>query len=268
MHAKEFDLPSRAFDQKWAVVTGATSGIGLSTAHALAKEGYNLALIGRRSGRLEQIKKEIETSANIEVRVSSLDISSLESAEVFSKSHHEILKKVSVLVNNAGLAKGNDPVQSGSVGDFDQMIDTNIKGLLYFTRMLLPYMIEGGKGHIVNIGSVAGRWTYAGGAVYCATKFAVRAISEGLRWDLEGKNIRVTNIEPGMVETEFSQVRWGGDVSKAKEIYQRMTPLSPHDIADIVVWCLGRPAHVNIQEMVVFPTDQAAVGAVWRHSNQ
>ncbi len=242
---------------KTALITGASSGIGEATAILLAESGYNLVLVARREDRLKKLAEKLKSSG---VEVSSLvcDVQSKSQVEKLAEKNKSLFEKVDVLVNNAGLAKGVDPMQSGRLEDWDAMIDTNIKGLLYFTRVLLPYLIKR-PSHIVNLGSVAGRWTYPGGGVYCATKFAVRSLTEGLRMDLKGTQVRVTNIEPGMVETEFSLVRLQ-DEEKAKATYQGVTPLSGKDIAECILWSLQRPQHVNIQEMVVFPTDQPAVG--------
>jgi hypothetical protein len=169
-----------------------------------------------------------------------------------------------MLVNNAGLGRGFGPLHEEPVDNWEQMIDTNIKGLLYITRLILPHMVKRNAGHVVNIGSVAGRWALPGSVVYCATKFAVRAISEGLRMDLKGKKIRVTNIEPGLVKTEFALALLG-DEARAEAVYEGYDPLRPEDIAEAVVWCLERPPHVNIQELVIFPTDQAGVGQMYLH---
>lgn len=248
---------------RWAVITGASSGIGLQCAESLAQARVNLILVARRGDRLLEISKQISKNWNVEVLFSSVDVSDREDVNKFFSEFAQKLTSVSILVNNAGLAKGVDPVQSGNPEDWDQMIDTNIKGLLYFSKGILPMMVQSGLGDIVNMGSVAGRWTYAGGAVYTATKFAVRALTEGMRLDLMGKNIRVMNIEPGMVESEFSEVRLG-DAEKAKAVYKGMTPLSPKDVAEIILWTLERPRHVNVQEMVVFPTDQASMTQVSR----
>ncbi len=245
-----------------AIITGATAGIGEATAHLLAEHGYNLILTGRRDDRLQKIAKKLKAKSN-EVITVCFDVSKKSEVKRAIQDLEKKLPRVSVLVNNAGLAVGRDLVQTGSLEDFDQMIDTNIKGLLYMTRLVVPAMLKKKRGHIINIGSVAGRWSYKAGTVYCASKFAVRAISEGLRMDLEGTNIRVTNIEPGMVETEFSIVRFK-DEEKAKEVYANFKPLSAQDIAECIWWSLNRPAHVNIQEMVVFPTDQASIGQVYR----
>ena len=246
--------------QKWALITGATSGIGAATATKLAELGYKLLLTGRRKTRLEELANKIKAS---EIILASFDLQNMGEIQNFCASHESQLKKVNVLVNNAGLAKGVDKVDEANLQDWDAMIDTNVKGLMHMTRGVLPSMVARKEGHIVNLGSVAGRWTYPGGAVYCASKFAVRAFSEGLRMDLQGKNIRVTNIEPGMVNTEFSVVRLGSK-KEADDVYQNMTPLTADDIAETIAWAIARPAHVNIQEIVLYPTDQAHVGMVHR----
>lgn len=246
--------------KKWAFITGATAGFGAATARRLATEGYGLILGGRRLDRLEALQNELKT----ETRLAPFDIRDRKAVEKFCMAKTDWLKDVSVLVNNAGLALGSDKVQDGDLSDWDTMIDTNVKGLLYLTRQVLPHMVAANRGDIINIGSVAGRWLYQGGAVYCATKHAVRAITEGLRMDLIGKPIRVANIEPGMAETEFSVVRFASK-EKADAVYQGMTPLRAEDIAETIAWILARPAHVNIQEIVIFPTDQPAVGQVARH---
>ncbi len=250
-------------DYKLALVTGATAGIGEATAKLLAKNGVNLILVARRKERLEKLKKEL--SKKVKVEIYPLDISNRKQVDGFFKAEAKLIGKVDLLVNNAGMAKGREAFQEGSIDNWNEMIDINVKGLLYLTRAVVPHMIKNDHGHIVNIGSVAGRWTYANGSVYCATKFAVRAISEGLRLDLMGSKIRVTNIEPGMVETEFSLVRFG-DAEKAKAVYKGLTPLTAQDIAETIVWCVDRPAHVNIQEVVMFPTDQAGIASVHRRS--
>ncbi|TMQ55467.1 MAG: SDR family NAD(P)-dependent oxidoreductase [Candidatus Eisenbacteria bacterium] len=177
-----------------------------------------------------------------------------------------LLSKLDILVNNAGLALALEPIQAGNPADWDQMIDTNVKGLLYVTRTVLPGMVERGRGHVVNVGSVAGHQTYAGGAVYSATKYAVRAISDALRYDVLGTGVRVSNVEPGLAETEFSEVRFKGDRSRAKSVYEGLTPLRAEDVADAVVWCLTRPPHVNIQSVLILPTDQASAHAVHRRA--
>ncbi|WP_413288236.1 SDR family NAD(P)-dependent oxidoreductase [Bdellovibrio sp. HCB337] len=253
---------------KWAIITGATAGIGWATAEELAQAGFSLILIGRRSDRLKELRDRLVKSSsqndrNQQFKTVQLDVTKKSQVDDFVQAEGSSLENVTVLVNNAGLAKGSDKVQSAQLSDWDAMIDTNVKGLLYLTRAVLPYMVKNKSGHIVNLGSVAGRLVYPGGAVYCATKFAVRAISEGLRMDLAGSNIRVTNIEPGMVNSEFSLVRFG-DQEKADKVYEGMTPLTPKDIAETILWCVQRPSHVNIQELVIYPTDQATIGQVNR----
>ncbi|WII71428.1 SDR family NAD(P)-dependent oxidoreductase [Bdellovibrio sp. 22V] len=249
---------------KWALITGATAGIGWATAHALAEHGYSIFATGRRLDRLQELGKHIQqTFPNVEFKMAQFDLSDRFEVSEFLKAHYAELAHLDVLVNNAGLAKGVDKMQDASLDDWEDMIDTNIKGLLFMTRGVIGHMVRKNSGHIVNLGSVAGRWTYPGGGVYCATKFAVRALSEGLRMDLLGTNIRVTNIEPGMVNSEFSLVRLR-DQAKADKVYEGMTPLQPKDIADTIAWCVARPAHVNIQELVIYPTDQAHVGQVAR----
>lgn len=250
--------------QKWALITGATAGIGKATAKKLAKKGWSLILTGRREERLSSLIQELDfPPSGGQVLTFKMDIQdSQQILSLFQEYAHE-LSQVELLINNAGLAKGTSRLQEAQPEDWDQMIDTNIKGLLFLTRQILPKMIQNKRGHIINLGSVAGRWVYPGGAVYCATKFAVRAISEGLRMDLIGTPIRVSNVEPGMVETEFSQVRFG-DAEKAKQVYAGMKPLTADDIAETIVWIAERPPHVNIQELVIFPTDQASIRDVHR----
>ena len=248
----------------WALVTGASAGMGKAIAGALAARGVNLLVNARRENRLLELKEELCGKYGVRVEPMVFDIRDLKQCEAACKGRADLVSQVSILVNNAGLGKGTGPVYEASIDDWEQMIDTNIKGLLYMTRLILPHMVERNAGHVLNIGSVGGRWTLPGGVVYCATKFAVRAITEGLRMDLMGKKIRVTNIEPGLVKTEFSLVRLG-DEAKAEAKYEGYTPLQPEDIAEAVIWCLERPPHVNIQELVVFPTDQVGVGQMYIH---
>lgn len=240
-----------------ALVTGASSGIGWSTAQMLAREGLNLVLLARRSEKLEMLKQRILTD-NPKLNVDCLEADVRDRKRLLRLFEQQKFKDVDVLINNAGLARGVSVVQDAEWDDWEEMIDTNVKGLFALTRILVPQMIQQNRGHVVNLGSVAGRWAYRGGSVYCATKFAVRAFSESLRQDLLGTAIRVTNIEPGLVETEFSEVRLR-DKAAAKKVYEGISPLTANDIAETIVWSLKRPPHVNIQELVVFPTDQAAV---------
>lgn len=238
------------------LITGATSGIGEAFARlARARSpGAELILTGRRADRLETIGRELGA------RTAAFDIRDPAQVAAFART----VDKVDVLVNNAGLAAGLDAFWQASLEDWEQMIDTNLKGLLYITRALLPRMIELKKGHVVNIGSVAGRQVYPKGHVYNATKFAVRALTEGLRLDLQGTGIRVTEIQPGMVESEFSLVRFKGDEGKAESVYKGLTPLSPADVAEAIWWSIQQPKHVNVQEILLMPTDQASVRDAYR----
>ena len=246
-------------------ITGASSGIGAACARAFAAQGRALLLVARRAEKLTTLKAELEAKAGLEVHALSLDVRDRAAVEAFSKQYGGLLGRVSVLVNNAGLAKGMGPLDQGHLDDWDAMIDTNLKGLLYVTHALLPLMRTRGSGHIVNLGSVAGHEVYPNGNVYCATKHAVRALTQSLRMDLNGSGIRVTEISPGMVETEFSQVRLG-DPAKAKAVYAGMSPLTPQDIAEAIVWRISRPARVNIQELVIYPTDQASPTVIARRN--
>lgn len=249
---------------KWkcALITGASSGIGAATAEALAKAGVDLILVARRENRLQKLKDRLERKYKSKVSLVAADLRTTEGLS--SVAQIPAFAKVDLLVNNAGLARGVAKVQDADPAEWEEMIETNVMALLRLTRLILPQMLKRQKGHIVNLGSVAGRWVYPGGAVYCASKFAVRAISEGLRMDLLGTPLRVTNIEPGMVETEFSEVRLGSK-ERAKGVYRGMKPLKAQDVADCVVWAVERPPHVNIQELVIFPTDQAAIQLVHRN---
>lgn len=246
----------------FTVITGASAGIGEAVALKSAAQKESLILTARRLDRLKKIQKKCLQAGAPEVHIFKLDVQSRVQIEKFSQQLKKQKLKVRVLINNAGLAKGVELMQNSRTEDFDSMIDTNIKGLLYMTRSLLPEIIAN-RGHIVNLGSVAGRLVYEGGVVYCATKFAVRAISDALRMDLKGTGVRVSNVEPGMVNTEFSVVRLGNQ-QKAEDVYRDMMPLSAQDVADTILWCLSQPPHVNISELVIYPTDQASVGQVVR----
>ena len=251
--------------KKYTLITGASSGIGEQVAFNLAGQGQNLILIARRLEHLKKIQKKCLKMGAEDVLIFKCDLTQL--SQVRSVAQKIKSKKILVhqLINNAGLASGTDLVQNAKTSDWDRMIDTNIKGLLWMTREFFSDLIKT-KGYIINVGSVAGRLVYEGGAVYCATKFAVRALSEGFRMDLKGTGVRVTNIEPGMVNTEFSRVRLGNQ-QKADAVYADMMPLSPMDIAYNILWCLDQLPHVNIQELVIYPTDQASVGQVVRGKN-
>lgn len=245
--------------KKIAIITGATSGIGRATALLLAKNGYDIIATGRREQRLDQLKKDL-LSNNVEADFLSLnfDIRKLQEVKAAVNKLKGKWKNIDVLVNNAGLSAGLNSVDQGEFEDWEVMIDTNIKGLLYITRLICPFMIERGKGgHIINIGSIAGHEVYENGNVYCATKFAVEALSQGMRIDLLKHNIKVTNIEPGMVETEFSEVRFKGDKKRAAAVYKGLTPLYADDIAEAILFAVSRPAHVCINDMLIMPTAQA-----------
>ncbi len=247
-----------------ALVTGASAGIGLATARALAAAGYDLVVTGRRAERLDTLSDELAAKHGAEVTVLQFDVRDTGAIRMLEVAHGDLLARVDVLVNNAGLARGTEPIQEGKPEDWDEVFDTNVKGLLRISRAILPHMVERGSGHVVNLGSVAGRWVYPGGAVYCASKFAVRALSEGMRMDLHGTGVRVTNVEPGLVETEFSEVRFRGDSERAAKVYANTDVLMPEDIADTIVWCVQRPPRVNIQEIVVYPTVQSGITTVQR----
>lgn len=254
-----------ALEQGWTLVTGATSGIGKALTELLLKNHHRVLAVGRRKERLAELASWAATQgiSAQNLVTDELDVTDTKDIHRFIAAEVTGRREIACLVNNAGLALGVDKMQTANVEHWDQMIDTNVKGLLYMTRAILPEMLKQGHGHIVNMGSVAGRWTYPQGGVYCATKFAVRALSEGLRMDLLGTPIRVSNIEPGMVETEFSVVRLGSQES-ADRVYAGMKPLTAYDVADTILWVLSRPAHVNVQELVLFPTQQAAIGMVSR----
>ena len=245
------------------VITGASSGIGEACAWEFAKAGRGLILMARRREKLQLLAKSISEKYRVTVTPVVLDVRDKTGVARWVDEEAALAKSVEVLVNNAGLARGFEPLAAGNPDDWDEMIDTNIKGLLYMTRAFLPGLIEK-KGHIVNMGSIAGAWTYPNGNVYCATKYAVRALTESLRLDVHGTGVRVTEISPGMVETDFSDVRFKGDKDRAKKVYAGTRPLMPVDIAEAVVWSVLRPKHVNIQELVIFPTDQASVTMVKR----
>ncbi|MDR0714723.1 MAG: SDR family NAD(P)-dependent oxidoreductase [Bacteroidales bacterium] len=252
--------------KKIAIVTGSTSGIGKATAKILAQNGYNLIVTGRRKERLDELKEALGIKYKCDVLVLNFDIRDRECTETAIDGLPQQWKKISVLVNNAGLASGLAPIHEGSVEDWEQMIDTNIKGLLYITRKVTPLMIEAGGGHIVNLSSIAAKEVYENGNVYCATKHAVDALTKGMRLDLLKHNIKVTSISPGMVDTEFSTVRFKGDADRAGKVYEGLVPLHDVDVADAIWYVLSRPAHVNINDMLVMPVAQANATVTLRKS--
>jgi len=249
---------------KIVFVTGASSGIGESTAQAFAAQGAKILMCARRVERLEKLAQTLEFEYGVAVHYFRLDVRDQPAVEKAVAGLAPEWRGIEILVNNAGLSRGLDKLPQGLLDDWEEMIDTNVKGLLYVSRAVIPGMIERGRGHIVNIGSIAGHEVYPGGNVYCATKFAVRALSKGLRFDLSGTPIRVSEVAPGMAETEFSLVRFHGDAERAGKVYQGLMPLAADDVADAVVWCATRPLHVNVSEVVVMPTAQASATMVHR----
>lgn len=249
-------------------ITGASSGIGAACAKIFAKGGAKLILAARRVEKLDRLANELVETKSIasgnEIYLLELDVRDRPQVESAINALPDAWKNIDILINNAGLSRGLDKLHEGNFQDWEEMIDTNVKGLLYMTRYIVPGMVSRGRGHVVNIGSIAGRQAYPKGSVYCASKAAVRAISDGLKQDLLGTAVRVTEIEPGLVETEFSNVRFHGDAEKAKNVYQGLTPLTADDVADVVYFCATRSPHVNISEVLLVPTDQATATLVHR----
>jgi len=243
-----------------ALITGATSGIGEATARLLAKNNFNLILCGRRRDRLNDLEKELSTIT--EVTTLSFDVRERKEVNTAIQTLPPGWKNIDVLINNAGNAHGLDPIQTGNVDDWDAMIDINVKGSLYVSREVLPIMTERRSGHIINIGSIAGKETYANGNVYCASKAAVDVITKGMRIDLNSFSIKVTAIHPGLVETEFSLVRFKGDSERASNVYKGFDPLAGEDIADLILFTLTRPSHVVIADLLVLPAAQASATVV------
>jgi 3-hydroxy acid dehydrogenase / malonic semialdehyde reductase len=246
---------AQSLSNKIAFITGASAGIGLATARAFAAQGARLILAARRRDRLEAERPALTGAPAI--HTIQLDVTDYTAVEQAINMLPAEWQAIDILVNNAGLSRGLDKLHEGKRQDWEEMIDTNVKGLLYVTRAVVPGMVERGRGHIVNLGSTAGRMTYPNGAVYCATKAAERSITEGLREDLLGTPLRVTTIDPGMVETEFSEVRFRGDKARAAKVYENVTPLTPEDVADAILYAVTRPTHVNISEVMLTPVAQA-----------
>ena len=241
---------------KTALITGASSGIGMATAKIFARNGINLILCGRRQERLDTLKDELNSLCNIHIL--NFDVRNKKDVFLKIKSLPKVFSTIDILINNAGNAHGLDNIQEGNLEDWDAMIDINVKGLLYVSKAVLPTMLLSQSGHIINIGSTAGKEVYPKGNVYCASKYAVDAINKGMRIDLNGKGIKVGAINPGMVATDFSEVRFKGDTQKATKIYQGFTPLQAKDIAEIIWFTVTRPAHVNIADLTVMALDQAS----------
>src|SRR5664280_1807194 len=249
---------------KTIMITGATTGFGKATALKFAENGYNIIITGRRKELLEELEKELITTGKIKVLSLNFDVRKKKEVESVIGNLPKEWKKIDILVNNAGLAVGLSHIQDGDTDDWDRMIDTNVKGLLYVTRAVAPLMVARNKGHIFNIGSIAGIETYENGNVYCASKFAVGALSKSMRIDMLKNNIKVTLIAPGMAETEFSIVRFKGDEEKAKNVYKGIDALTAGDIADVIYYCATLPEHVCINEIVITPTQQASVNHSFR----
>ena len=248
-----------------ALITGATSGIGAACARKFAGAGYRVILTGRRAGQLAVMAGELEKEFGVEVLTLCFDVRDRDAVKRALDSLPAAWREIDVLVNNAGLALGLEPEYAGDFEDWETMIDTNVKGLLYMTRLVVPGMVERMRGHVINIGSVAGDAAYAGGAVYCATKAAVKALSDGLRIDLAHTPVRVTNLKPGLVETNFSNVRFHGDMERAAKVYQGIQPLTGDDIADVALYAAQAPAHVQIAEVLILATHQASGSVISRH---
>lgn len=249
---------------KIVFITGASSGIGQACAKIFAKHGAKLILCARRRDRIDVLAKELKKSFNTESFVFTLDVRNREKVQKAIKAIPKEWSAIDILINNAGLARGLKKMHEGDIDDWEEMIDTNVKGLLYVSRAVIPGMIKRERGDIINIGSLAGHEVYPMGNVYCGTKYAVDAITKGLRLDLVGTPLRVSTVDPGMVETEFSIVRFHGDKQKAKNVYKGVEPLTGADIADAVFYCASCPAHVQIAEMIIFPTAQRSATVVGR----
>jgi len=247
-----------------ALITGASSGIGEATALTLANHGFNTILVGRRTDRLEALKASIEQNFPVQAYVATVDVRNKQAVQDMVNALPLAWRSVQVLINNAGLAWGLSAIDQGQLEHWDTMIDTNIKGLLYVTKFVTPLLVENGNGHIVNIGSIAGKEVYANGNVYCATKHAVDALSRSMRLDLSHYPIKVSAIHPGAVETEFSLVRFDGDAERAANVYKGFENLVAQDIADAIWFMLSRPKHVNINEMTIMPTAQPMAGVIHR----
>jgi len=253
------------FKNKIVFVTGASAGIGEACAEIFAEAGARLLLCARRTDRLAALADRLNRRHGTEVHTFALDVRHADEIIAQIDALPATWREIDLLVNNAGLGKGLDRLYENSIEDIDAMIDTNVKGLLYVTRAVAPGMVACDRGHIINIGSIAGRWLYPGSTVYCASKFAVHAITQGLKLDLNGTRVRISTVDPGMVETDFSLVRFEGDAARAEAVYADTTPLTPRDVAETVLFCATRPPHVNINEVVMMSVDQASVTKVQRY---
>lgn len=252
---------------KTVFITGASSGIGRACAEQFAEQGARLLLCARRVDRLDDLENQLRKEHSFDVHTFQLDVSNPNAVTKALSNLPSEWQDIDILINNAGLALGLDKIQEGNLQDWDTMIDTNIKGVLYITRLVLKTMLKRNQGHIINIGSISSHQVYASGVVYCSTKFALKAISRGLKMDVHGTPIRVSSVDPGMVYTEFSTVRFRGDQKKFDAVYQGFTPLSAEDVAEAVVFCATRPAHVDVQEIRINPTAQTSASMVHRGGN-
>ncbi len=257
---------SAQFRDKTVMVTGASSGFGEATTRLFARHGARIVMIARRGDRLRRLADELRIEFGTVSLCLTIDLSKALEASDKLRSIPEDWRNIDVLVNNAGLSRGLGKLHEGSMEDWEEMIDVNIKGLLAVSRVVIPWMVARNQGHVINIGSIAGRDVYPGGNVYCATKYAVRALTKGMSIDLLGTDIRVSTVDPGLAETEFSLVRFRGDEQRAKVPYQGVTPLTANDVAEAIVWTASRPAHVNISEIVMMPTAQRTPTLVHRNA--
>jgi len=251
-------------DGRTVLVTGASAGIGEACAVTLAAEGARLILVARRRERLTALSEQLARAHGSTPRVVELDVRRRDAVNAAIESLPAKWRSIDILINNAGLSRGLDPLYEGAADDWEEMIDTNVKGLLWIDRAVTPGMVRRGSGHVIHIGSIAGRQTYPRGNVYCATKYAVRALTEGLRLDLAGTGVRVTSIDPGLVKTEFGAVRFRGDRERADSVYRGMTPLTADDVAQAVLFAATRPKHVTVGDILLLPTDQASAMLVHR----
>ncbi len=251
---------------KLALVTGASAGIGLACARRFAADGAHLVLWARRADRLEQEAEALRSAHGVTVRTATVDVRDRSAVERAAQALVDGGSVPDILLNNAGLAAGFDKLQDGDPADWDRMIDTNVKGLLYVSRAILPHMVRLGRGHVVNLGSLAGHQTYPKGNVYAATKYAVWALTEGMHLDLVGTPVRVSSVDPGLVETEFSVVRFHGDAARARQVYQGMQPLTADDVAEVVSYVVNLPEHINVLDLVLMPTAQRSTQVVHRQT--
>ena len=254
------------FLNKTVLITGASSGIGKSCAYKFAEQKANLILVARRKERLLELQSDLEKKFNVKILILELDVRDKTKVDEILANIPESFSTIDILVNNAGLARGKDKIHEANWDDWEEMIDTNLKGLLAFTRAIVPGMVKRSSGHVINIGSVAGHEPYPGGSVYNATKFGVKAFTYAMRMDLNGSGIRVSLIDPGSVETDFSIVRFHGNIEQAKKVYENFTPLTAEDIAETILWVASRPKHVNIQDIIIMSTDQASATINFKRS--